>query len=118
VVLERIRQNKTSLIIAGVVFLSLTSFSLSKIYNAQQAKHAGDITSEAAATEKLPPALEVLAEATPVATPKTSTYIVKEGDYLEKIVTNACGNSGGWVDTPLRNKDRILVGQELIVVCN
>ena len=117
-----LRQNKVSLLIASLVILGLLLAGASKIYTSNKTKQAGKITQEAASTSKATEEAEAKKPATPSATKasksETFNYVVKEGDYVEKIIADVCGQAGGKILTSLRNKDRILVGQTLEIQCN
>jgi len=117
-----LRQNKASILIASLVILGLLLAGASKFYSADKTKQAGQITREATSTSKATEEDEAKKPATPSATTasknKTVSYVVKEGDYVEKIVADVCGQTGGKILTAIRNQDRILVGQTLEVSCN
>lgn len=118
-----LRQNKTALLLAALILVGLMLVTASKFYNAGKTKQAATITKEAASTST--PAAEVTPlESSPSeelmnkTKPKTISYEVKAGDYLEKIIADVCGEVGGTVTTNLRNRDRLAIGQLLQVSCN
>jgi|GEM_PF-2265924 len=137
---EFFKKNRTLLSFMGIILLAAVFFGGSKFYNSYKSKQVASINGEAASTSQnvdsgttgetgttVDTENQVAVESSDSAKPAIAklpftgrgiSYVVKNNDNTASIIKNICGSEAkGYVETIVRNLNKIYPGQVLEITC-